>query len=83
MPVCGRCVCCGQQLSWLQLLEGMQPFGAGTAEAKARAKGGTRSRWALQHGGIGEGTQARVMLAWWSAQSLRAREALRMCSHAA
>jgi hypothetical protein len=47
MPVCGRCVCCGQQLSWLQLLEGMQPFGAGTAEAKARAKGGTRSRWAL------------------------------------
>jgi hypothetical protein len=44
MPAGGRCVSCGQQLVWLDLLKGMQPYGAGTAEAKARAKGGTRSR---------------------------------------
>jgi hypothetical protein len=44
MPAGGRCVSCGQQLVWLDLLQGMQPYGAGTAEAKARAKGGTRSR---------------------------------------
>jgi hypothetical protein len=44
MPAGGRCVCCKQQLVWLDLLKGMTPYGAGAAEAKARAKGGTYSR---------------------------------------
>jgi hypothetical protein len=34
----GRCVCCEQQLVWLELLKGMQPYGAGTKAARARAR---------------------------------------------
>ncbi|KAF8068169.1 Ethe1 [Scenedesmus sp. PABB004] len=43
MPRGGVCPLCGGRLGWLELLTAMQPFGSGTAEARARERGVVRS----------------------------------------